>query len=109
MCQSTPLGSLRYSTRNPHGILDHEVHHEIARVLLDVEGLQYKAEVAEPKFRRALFSPFGMEAQVCVELLRQGKVFGRHKGFEIDDRRRRCEWHVQVTLVFSRRDRVQQN
>jgi hypothetical protein len=52
-----------------------------------------KAEGAEAQFDRILVGPFGVEAQVCVELQRKSKVFGGHKGFEIDNRCRQRLCH----------------
>jgi hypothetical protein len=53
----------------PHvAVLDHEVHHEITRMLLDVEVLEYEAEGAKSKFGSVALCPLTMEAHFCVEL-----------------------------------------
>jgi hypothetical protein len=49
-------------------ILDGEAHHEIARVLGDVEGLQQESEEADLKLSDLVVAPVDGESEVGVEL-----------------------------------------
>lgn len=64
-------------------VLDGQAHHEIARVLGNVEGLQQESEGAYLELCDLLVAPIDRKSEIRIELPGEFGVSGGYKGLEI--------------------------